>query len=209
MSRKDRGNEEVDPQLNLAPIMNMVVILIPLLLLSIVFLKVGVINASAPQITPGKASDELPKEPLNLTVSISSDGFGLATTGAVHPALPGCPEPGPTVCLAKDVDLDATFGVAKRTGDAAALESALQAYDWKELYGELARIKEQHADETTINITADSDVPYAVIVRVMDVARFKLDKETFASNSEFWTAQYAGSVRHAELFPDPVLAVVR
>ena len=221
MARKGRQTKDETPDLNLAPIMNMVVILIPLLLLSIVFLKVGVININAPKLSIGPPSEEPPPEqdePLNLTVAVSSKGFRLGATGAILPELPGCPVPGPTICLEKQDAQVATLledarmkllGGDSQAGE-AVLDQAMNAYNWKELYNQLARIKGQYPDETLINITADPDVPYALIVRVMDVSRFKLEKDSYSKTSEFWTAPYKKGAKTNELlFPDPVLAVVQ
>lgn len=216
-SRKDIS---VEQELNLAPIMNMVIILIPLLLLSIVFLKVGVINITAPKLSMGPPSDTPPpeEEPLNLSVAVNDKGFRIAATGAVLPEMPGCPVPGPTVCLDEQgVDVASQYDKARKMmssgdvqGGEAEMEKALAAYNWKELYNQLVRIKGQYKDETIINISADPDVPYAAIVRVMDVARFKLDKDSYGKSSEFWSAQYAkGGTGYEELFPDPVLSVVQ
>ena len=115
MARK-RDDISVETDLNLAPIMNMVVILIPLLLLSVVFLKVGVINITAPKLSMGPPSDAPPPvdEPLNLTVAVSSKGFRLAATGAVLPEMAGCPVPGPTICLEdQSVDVAAKLDKAR------------------------------------------------------------------------------------------------
>lgn len=217
---RGRKDISVEQELNLAPIMNMVVILIPLLLLSVVFLKVGVINITAPKLSMGPPSDTPPpeEEPLNLTVAVSAKGFRLAATGAVLPEKPGCPVPGPTVCLEdQSVDVAAKYDKARKLmsggnvqGGESELSSAMAAYNWKELYNQLARIKGQYKDETIINISADPDVPYAVIVRVMDVARFKLEKDSYSKSSDFWSAQYKKEGQgFAELFPDPVLSVAQ
>lgn len=221
MARDRKNDTSVEQDLNLAPIMNMVVILIPLLLLSIVFLQVGVINITAPKLSMGPPSDTPPPDeepPLNLTVAINAKGFRIGATGAVLPEMAGCPVPGPTICLEnQSVDVGAKY--TKARSDLAAgnvgqgeaeLAAALGAYNWKELYNQLVRIKTQYKDETIINISADPDVPYAAIVRVMDVARFKLDKEAYSKSSEFWSAQYAkGGTGYEELFPDPVLSVAQ
>lgn len=220
MARGRRQDISVEQELNLAPIMNMVVILIPLLLLSIVFLKVGVINITAPKLSMGPPSDTPPPEepPLNLTVAVNAKGFRIGATGAILPEMAGCPVPGPTICLENQtVDVSAKFAEArsqlakKQLGAGeAALDGALGAYNWKELYNQLVRIKTQYKDETIINISADPDVPYAAIVRVMDVARFKLGKDSYSKTSEFWSAQYAkGGTGYEELFPDPVLSVAQ
>lgn len=60
MARSKRMAEE-EQDLNLAPIMNMVVILIPLLLLSVVFVKVAVINITAPKLSVGLLRIPLPR----------------------------------------------------------------------------------------------------------------------------------------------------
>lgn len=220
MARGKRTDISVEQELNLAPIMNMVVILIPLLLLSVVFLKVGVINITAPKLAMGPPSDTPPpeEEPLNLTVAVNAKGFRIAATGAVLPEMAGCPVPGPTICLeAQSVDVADKFAKARTqiasgnlAGGEAELEAALNAYNWKELYNQLVRIKTQYKDETIINISADPDVPYAAIVRVMDVARFKLEKDSYSKASDFWAAQYSkGGSGYTELFPDPVLSVAQ
>lgn len=217
---RNRKDIDVETDLNLAPIMNMVVILIPLLLLSVVFLKVGVINITAPKLSMGPPSDTPPPDepPLNLTVAVSDKGFRIAATGAVLEEMAGCPVPGPTVCLEdQSVDVAAEIDRARQSfagGDVnageAALDKAMKAYNWKELYNQLARIKNQYKDETIVNISADPDIPYAFIVRVMDVARYKLEKDSYSKESEFWSAQYAkGATTYEELFPDPVLSLAQ
>lgn len=222
MARSKRGQEGFG-DLDLAPIMNMVVILIPLLLLSIVFLEIGVINITAPKLAMGPPSDKPPeddKPALNLTVAVSAKGFQLAATGAVLPEMAGCPVPGPTICLEKqDVDPPAKFANARRQmagGDMKAgemeLEAGIAAYNWRELYNQLSSIKSRYQDETIVNISADPDIPYAAIVRVMDTARFKLDKDSFGNASEFWAARNkpgTGDSQYEELFPDPILSLAQ
>lgn len=220
MARGKRQDISIAQDLDLAPIMNMVVILIPLLLLSVVFLKVGVINITAPKLSMGPPSDTPPPDepPLNLTVAVNAKGFRIGATGAILPEMVGCPVPGPTICLeTQSVDVGAKYAKARtdlaggNSGQAEAeLDAALGAYNWKELYSQLVKIKNQYKDETIINISADPDVPYAAIVRVMDVARFKLEKDSYSKTSEFWAAQYAkGGAGYEELFPDPVLSVAQ
>ncbi len=221
MARNKReGVSDEVPELNLAPIMNMVVILIPLLLLSVVFLQVGVINITAPKLSIGPSTDQPPpeEEPLNLTVTLEEKGFRIAAKAAVLPEKPGCPRPGPTICLSdeKVKTMDKFKGARSKfaKGDSQSaekdLDDAINAYNWRELYNELVRIKKQYPDESVINITADPEIPYAMVVRAMDVARFKLDKESYSKSSEFWAATYEKSGNsYAELFPDPVLNLAK
>lgn len=218
--RRDAGADGTD-ELNLAPFMNMVVILIPMLLLSVVFIKIGVINITAPKLSVGPPSEEQPEkeeEPLNLTIAISSEGFRIAAKAATLPEMEGCPRPGPTICLEKqDVDVAAKFESAQKAfenGNTAAgtkaIEEGMAAFNFRELYNRLAKIKKEYPEETIVNLSADSDMPYAVLVRVMDVARYKLKKDSYSQTSAFWEADYkkAGD-NYAELFNDPVLSVVQ
>lgn len=220
MARNKRESMDELQELNLTPIMNMVVILIPLLLLSIVFLEVSVINITAPKLSVGPSTDTPPEEEkkLNLTVAVGAKGFEIGATGAILPQKPGCPVPGPTICLSKqNVDVTAKFQRARELLAAGnvnegegVLKEALDAYNWVELYNTLARIKNEYKDETVVKISADPDVPYAAVVRVMDVTRFRLEKDSYSKPSEFWTAPYKKTgTTQEELFPDPVLAVAQ
>lgn len=228
MARSKRMAEE-EQDLNLAPIMNMVIILIPLLLLSVVFLKVGVINITAPKLSVGPPSAEPPdeeKKPLNLTVAIGVTGLRVAAEGGQLPPIAGCPADGPTVCLRKDanVDVAAQFTQARKimdSGNAGALtegqvelEKGIQAYDWRELYNLLSGIKQKFPDETIMNVSADPDIPFSMIVRMMDVARYRLEKDAYPAQTEFWEAKAKkkvvdGKEVFSDLFSDPVLAVAQ
>jgi biopolymer transport protein ExbD len=221
MARQPRDEEKVSTDLDLAPFMNMVVILIPLLLLSVVFIKIGVINITAPKLSMGPPSEEKPdpdEKPLNLTVAISSKGFHLGAQDASQPEMAGCPKPGPTICLEKqDVDVSAKFKAARsafQNGNTEvgtkALQDAVDAYNFRELYNMLAKVKGNFPDETVVKLSGDPDVPYAVLVRVMDVARYKLDKDSYNKTSAFWKADYKKKgTNYTELFNDPVLTIAQ
>ena len=79
MARRRRAQPEEVQDLNLAPIMNMVMILIPLLLLSTVFIKAGVVNISSPrnaQSTTQENEEQEEDEPVpRVVIYISDDGF--------------------------------------------------------------------------------------------------------------------------------------
>jgi len=231
MARSKRMAEE-EQDLNLAPIMNMVVILIPLLLLSVVFVKVAVINITAPKLSVGPPSDTPPeddKKPLNLTVTVAPNGLRIAAEGCVLAAVSGCPADGPTICLRSDAGVDVADSFRKGrdkiiqgdvTGGEAELEKGLQAYQWRVLYNELSKLKAKFPDETVMNVAADPDVPFAAIVRLMDVSRYKLEKESYDGDKAYWDAKYKkvkvkdekdGTLKEkpADLFSDPVLSIAQ
>jgi biopolymer transport protein ExbD len=219
MARNRRDDENETNELDLAPIMNLVIILIPMLLLSVVFIQIGVINVTAPKLSlsnQSKPQDD--KQPLNLTVSISPKGFYVAAESAKLSPISGCPTPGPTICLKSDAkvkDVKAKYEEARRLIEQGkkgqgndALDAALAAYNWRELYNRLMKIKKKFPEETVIKIAADPDIPYAAVTRVTDVARFKLKKDSYSKDSAFWTAEYRKKGKERELlFSDPALTL--
>ena len=225
MGRRPRADERSEADdLNLAPFMNMVIILIPMLLLSVVFLEVAVINVTMP--LGGATTDtetEREEEPLNLAIAMGPNGFYVTALGAVVQPVEGCPTQGPTICLEDDsVDVSASFEEARRmmaAGDAVGgeveMERGLQAYNYRELYNLLSRFKEQYPDETTVRLTADADMPFALTVRVMDVSRYRLTDSSYDSNEDFWRAEFQtepgedGEEQYAVLFGDPAFAVAQ
>ncbi len=161
MARNKRQMPDLaDEGPNLIPIMNLMVILIPFLLLSAVFVKVSILNTSLPsgasaaeaQAEPEKPKEEEEKPKLNLTVTISQIGFNVAGSGAV---LPGPKEGGPTV---------------PKTGD-----------DWpyEELNKKLIEIKKNFPEEKDCIIIPeqgsaedpDRAILYQVIISTMDAVR--------------------------------------
>lgn len=222
MARSSRMEEE-EQDLNLAPIMNMVIILIPLLLLSVVFIEVSVINITAPKLAVGAPSEAPPPEdkPLNLTVAIGAKGFMISAEGGNLPPVPGCPQEGPTLCLRpdKNIDVNAKFTEAREAmaqkrasmneGE-KVIKEALTAYNWMELYGQLVKIKKKFPKETIVNLSADPNIPFGAIVRLMDVARYQLDEESYADRGKFWeAAPLKDGKGYKGLFGDPVLSLVK
>ena len=149
-----RGHRGQDPDtdLNLTPIMNLIIILIPALLASAAFVQFAVINVSAPQIGSGVAQQKPPedeKPPLNLTIAVTQKGFTIAGTGAV-------------------------LGGQEAGGDAAGPtipKTPAGEYDYKALTAKLSEIKDAFPDETKVILSADQDIKYEIIVNVMDASR--------------------------------------
>jgi hypothetical protein len=194
MSRKKRYEEVIQGDLDLAPIMNMVMILIPLLLLSAVFTETGVIDITSPQNaqSPNTPTEEQELEtPIpKVVVAISSDGFRLANMNAQLPPesfapysapIAGCPGAGQaaavdpynsasapaTICLRSDVPADAPL---------------LRRLNWAALYNRLVEVRlkpewfEKFGEENNgvLNILADPEIEFEVVTRTMDVGRYLL-----------------------------------
>lgn len=148
--RRSRPAESIE--LNLTPIMNLMVVMIPLLLSSTAFIKVGIIELNLPP-SAGAAglSGAKPKETarmLDLTVSITKGGFYIAS------AIPGL--------------------VEKGEGPAVPIQ-ADGKYDFIALSQKLYEIKQKtgqgYPDSETIIIQAEKEVRYQTLVSTMDAAR--------------------------------------
>ena len=79
-SAKAHGVEDIPAEVDLKPVMGLIVILIPLLLYSFSFFNIKIQPVSAPKTgaaAPGTGNDDKDKKPLNLTVAVSSPGFAI------------------------------------------------------------------------------------------------------------------------------------
>lgn len=145
-------------ELNLTPIMNIVLVLIPLMLLSVVFMVITVIDVTMPQRSAGAAQNS-GEPPKRLQVFVSNQGFTIVKTTESLPAIDGCPSDGPTICLSQ-----------------AEAELEVDRHNWLALYNKLFEIKQdpEWASHEQIEIVADPAVTFSVLVRTMDVSRFQL-----------------------------------
>lgn len=195
--------------------MNMVVILIPLLLLSVVFVSVSVINVNAPTFNISPHSDKTEvEEKVTVTVSVANDGFYISTNKGTLPPIAGCAD-GPTICLDDTSrDLAAEFSAARamlergeRELGQRRLDDAVDAYDWRRLYNTLAEIKRSENTTNIVNVAAEPHIPHAAVVRLFDVARHKLARDHYDDVASFWRADV--NREDPALFPDPILTVVQ
>ena len=145
--------------LNLTPIMNCVLVLIPLMLLNVVFMKISIINVTMPQRSAGAAQTS-GDPPFRLQLFISDQGFTIVKGQETLPGEGDCTG-GPTICLANP--------------DA---ELATDRYDWLALYNKLLDVKWdpecQKANHDTIEIVGDSNVNFGTLIKAMDIARNQL-----------------------------------
>lgn len=146
------------PSLDLTPIMNMVLCLIPLMLLSVVFMTICVIDVTMPQRSAGAAASD-GEPPKRLQLFISKQGFTIVKGQSTLSAVGECPSDGPTICL---------------QNENAELE--VDKHNWRALYNELFKIKQEGewSDHAQIDIVADPSVNYGVLVKAMDISRYQL-----------------------------------
>lgn len=152
MPKKIRPKPE-EIELNLTPIMNLMLLLIPFLLLSSEFISIAVINVSSPRIGGGAAGEQQEKKKdkpdLNLTVTITDKGFIVAGTGGV---------------LGGEADASAERGgpTVPKVGD---------TYDYAGLTKKLIEIKDAFPEETKVILGAEPTVILDFLIQTMDATR--------------------------------------
>ena len=139
---------------NITPMLNLMVILIPLLLNSAEFVRLGIIELNLPPAAvgaDGQALTELPQEEmihLDLAVTITDKGFFISSSLAV---LSGQNEGEPSIPKVNgEYDFDAL---------------SLQLYEIKK------KAENRFPDTDHIILMAEPDVDYQTVVSTMDAAR--------------------------------------
>ena len=189
--RSPRPTGEKPDDLNLVPIMNLVVCLIPIVLLGTSLIQVGTIETEAPRICSscGGGGDE---EPLGLRITVGSDGFELQASDrvALNTALMDLQDP--TVADPQSVHLP-------RKGD---------ALDFVGLYNALVQLKAERPDAASVFVSAGEGVPWREVVATLDVARHRLAEDHYADARALAAAQpRAGTAEARMLFPVASLTV--
>jgi len=164
---KKISDVEAAPGLDLTPIMNMVLCLIPLMLLSVVFMTITVIDVTMPQRSAGAAASD-GEPPQRLQLFVSKQGFTIIENGTPLQAIENCPSDGPSICLKnKDAQLD------------------VDQHNWLELYNKLFEIKSkgEWSNHDQIDIVADSSVNFGVLVKAMDISRYQRVPEKEVENA--------------------------
>lgn len=175
--------------------MNMVLILIPLLLLSIVFVEITIIDVQMAKI--GDSSQQQNKSenpPPKVEIMITTNGFLVRVNSQAVSPIEACAGAKETVCIDTD------------TRDEKKLTSG---YRWHELYNLALTLKngdnpkwpnkEAWAKANSVDFVLDEDIPFGVLVKTMDTVRFKRrgkgnkssKGEIFASAAEFDTSKAA------------------
>jgi biopolymer transport protein ExbD len=145
MFAKKKSYEEAE--LNLTPIMNLFVALIPFLLLSAVFFHLRVIHGSVPAATEGQTDIAKGDDTVTMTVQIDpKEGFHVSASSAtLHP----------------DVTNKLARSIGKKGDD----------YDYENLGTYMREIKRKWDKSDTVIIVSDPTVKYKDLVKTMDAAR--------------------------------------
>ncbi len=141
--RRRRKDLTVRTDLKLMPLMNIIIALIPMLLLSAVFLEVKVIETSLPRDADASAAAAAPTTPpLDLAVHVRKHAYVVEGQGVEPRVLP------------------------RRAGTAPPDSATME-----QLTHVLRALAATHPGTTEVRIVADSRTHYQEIVTLMDAAR--------------------------------------
>ena len=184
MARAGRRRPMELDDINLVPIMSIMVILIPMLIYAFTFFEVTVQSVAAPKMGTGrvkKTDEENPERPLNLTVLINDDGFllkydeGEVAGGAEQPLIKK---------RRFKIQVTAADDPTKK------VEVEVWDYDYPALHNKLAALKAKYEKEELVNIGASMHIPWQVLARTIDAARLQLEGAPFDHGDELVMALY-------------------
>ncbi len=133
-------------ELNLLPVMNLFVVLIPFLLAAAAFYHVSVVPTSTPQHTPGDSSQEADLDAVTVTVTVETERFVVTAANS---------------SIAFD-ELDALgFEVPK----------GAEGYDVAELQAQLKALKAKFPKSTTAIVVPHDALDYQTLIGVLDGLR--------------------------------------
>lgn len=184
MGRRGKKFEAASGDLNLAPLLDMIMNMIPMVLLMVEFEEraVSPVEAASSSGAPAQSDGEEAERPPRIMVSISSDGFRIADffgspefatfaepigrcAGAAN-ANPGAMPP--TVCLLDgSTPAEGDYGNLDYAGLYNRLVQVRMQPQWRELYSA--------PENGLILLSAEPDVPAAVMIRTMDLTRYFLN----------------------------------
>src|SRR5262249_10861864 len=137
---------EESGELNLVPYLDIVTNIVIFLLASVTTYQLGLSNVNVSSPTFGVGSGQEGPPPLNLTITVTQNGFTIAASGAVlySPA---------------------------NTSPTIPKEPTDTTLPWDKLTAKAREIKDAYSDEHTVTIGANPDVSYEILVKTMDAVR--------------------------------------
>ena len=146
---KIRRFQEEEPDINMIPIMNMFMVLIPFLLMSASFFHIKAINTSVPvhANTPARVEAKQKKTKITVVLEIKEDQLRIS-------ALSDTPN---------DIALTDMETVIPRTAGSEISAAELAMH--------LRKLKSGYPDSDTMILIPDDNVSYREIIRAMDCAR--------------------------------------
>lgn len=142
-------NAEID--LDLAPLLAVMVKLVPVLLLSSAFVQMMIIETELPQVVQEaiQRQDENKNEKPSITLEVSNkDGLKIVIT-------------------------------EKGQSKIDTIPSADGKFDWTAIHGKLKEVKKSYPEIFKVDLKPEEDVSYENLVKLMDEARRSRDQQKF------------------------------
>lgn len=200
-SERRHGRDQDTPELNLVPIMAIMVILIPMLIYMFNFSEIKIQRVTAPRRGTGaqKTKEEKKAKPLNLTIMIDPvKGFTLnwepEHMGSRKPPVLGRIQSLDEYCPDENKPGTGAQGCSRLAGTGPCL-----CYDFPGLYKKLVELKVEYSKdpekpERRVNLTAHDEVTWAVVSRTMDAANCRLKEDVYPDLKSYVAAvpKYVG-----------------
>lgn len=158
--RRNRGSD-ILPEPDTLPLMNIIFMLILSLLTMASLLPLGFLSSEAQKLSTGTAGiteeEKEKKNPLNLIVFITDDGFNFSVQGTAKMGVQDPSNPNRKLALVPKV----------------LMPNGLKEYDFERLKEKLAEFKKIDPVEESMTITADPEVPFDAVIQTMDWSRFE------------------------------------
>jgi len=145
-NKKRKKHIQSFSNVNLVPLLDFIVAVIPVLLLSVSFIEYVALDASLPAfVNPEESSDTVTnEEKLGLTVAITEQGFVVGGQGGL-------------------LSIDGGEKIIKREANGS--------YNYVSLSKKMMEIKKKFSKEWTVIIVPESDTRFEVLVATMDATR--------------------------------------
>ena len=145
---RENKEEELEEsgELNLVPYLDIVTNIVIFLLASITTYQLGLSNVNVSSPTFGVGGGQEGPPPLNLTITVTQNGFTVAASGAVLQSPTGTLPTIPKEATAKEMP-------------------------WDKLTQKAREIKDAYPDEHTVTLGANPDIAYELLVKTMDALR--------------------------------------
>ena len=163
-----RRNREMDDEINMVPIMNMFMVLIPFLLMSASFFHIKAINTSVPVLAEGSNKDAAEKQ-IAVTVVVKLKLDGIKTS-----ALSADLSESDLAALDGEFAFDPTRAMAPVGATNPDGDTAYVAFS-----EHLKQIKALYPKSDTLILIPAEDILYDTIIQTMDVARKTQEEALF------------------------------
>lgn len=177
---KIQKNDDLEAsfELDLSPMLALMVCLIPIMLLSTVFVKVTVIDTPLPQVVQKAIEEDRKKKDREVEVSVAME---------------------------KDKELMLTVTVDGRATVKKKIIASGTNWNFAQLNADLIAVKQEHPKVFRLNLNPSEEVPYDDIVKIMDEVRTVKDEKVKLFVTDEETKE---QVETNIMFPDVVFGNV-